>query len=128
MKSTFIFLSFAVLFCLSGCGEQTIELVGYHSSLSHPAASIIVRGDKGVLTIENAPPRLFPDAGKQWELDTVKMPSQLEQLAPAYQSATMRVIHLNTTLEFVGGAGFLFCLPCSSIGLPTEWHFAAKKT
>ncbi|MEC4722195.1 hypothetical protein RY831_23810 [Noviherbaspirillum sp. CPCC 100848] len=128
MKIALSLIALAMSISLTGCGEQTIELVGYHTSVARPAASIIVRGDKGVLTVENSPLNHFPEAGKQWELDTVKMPGRLEQLAPAYQSATMRIAHLKTELQFVGAAGYLLCLPCSSIGLPTEWHFASKKT
>jgi hypothetical protein len=75
----------------------------------------------------NTPLRDFPDTQREWELDAVKMPNWLEQLAPNCQSATMRLVHLKTELQFVGGAGFLVCLPCQSIGLPTEWHFAGEK-
>lgn len=128
MKIALPLIALAMSVSLTGCGEQNVELVGYHLSKTRPTASIIVTGDKGVLRIEHTPLRGFPEPGREWELDSVKMPNWLEQLAPTYQSATMRVVHLKTELQFVGGAGFLFCLPCESLGLPTEWHFAPKKT
>lgn len=128
MKSAFSLVSLAMLLALSGCGEQTVELVGCHTSKSHSTASISVLGDKGVLKLGNAPLRDFPDAQREYELDTVRMPNWLEQLAPSNQSATMRIVHLKTEPQFVGGAGLLVCLPCQSIGLPTQWCFVGDKS